>query len=74
MNTYIVKMNGMKVRSFNDPIVAKAWAMKHCKGKVTIMLLTDCKRNPVASRQYFNELMENKEMYRINPFKTAELG
>lgn len=65
--TCVVKLNGMKVRMFDDPLKAKAWAKKHCRGKVEIVNLKEC-ANPVASRLHYNELMENYGAYRVNPY------
>ena len=54
---YVVKMDGMKVRSFDNLLVANAWAKKHCRsGNIEIVKLTDCGRLPGASsRRYPNE-------------------
>ena len=38
---YVVKMNGEKVRSFNNLLVANAWAKKHCHGKIEIVNLSE---------------------------------
>ena len=49
--TYVVKMNGEKVRSFDNVniLVVSAWARKHCQGEIEIVNLTDCGRLPSAS-------------------------
>lgn len=53
---YVVKMNGEKVRSFNNLLVANAWAKKHCHGKIEIVNLSECSGLPRASsRIYPNE-------------------
>ena len=49
MDQFVVKMDGEKVRVFMDRKVAKAWAKKHCRGKVEILPLIDCGRLPSAS-------------------------
>ena len=49
--TYIVKMDGMKVRDFQDLLSASAFARNHCRGKVEIVRLADCGRLPSASRR-----------------------
>lgn len=61
MSNYVLKLNGEKVRSFSNPVVAKAWADKHChEGEVEIISLVDCGRLPSASsRIYPNESMPN---------------
>lgn len=58
MGVYVVKMNGEKVRQFNNMMVARTWALKHCHGKIEIMSLADCGGLPKASsRIYPNEDM-----------------
>ena len=55
---YVVKMNGEKVRSFDnvDLLVVRAWANKHCQGVVDICSLSECAELPRASsRIYPNE-------------------
>lgn len=47
---YVIKLDGMKVRTFEDKNLAKVWAQKHCKsGIVEIVGLKDCGRLPKAS-------------------------
>ena len=42
MRTFVVKMDGEKVRAFNDARTAKLWADKHCKfAKVEIIELRE---------------------------------
>lgn len=42
MRTFVVKMDGEKVRAFNDANMAKLWADKHCKfAKVEIVELRE---------------------------------
>lgn len=53
---YVVRMNGQKVRMFSNPVIASAWANKHCHGRIEITELTECKELPRAcGRMYPNE-------------------
>lgn len=53
MGLYIVKMDGEKIRSFSDKIVANAWAKKHCKyGKVEIVKMGECPLPKASSKIY----------------------
>lgn len=53
---YVVKMDGEKIRQFSDVTVARAWAKKHCRGKIEIVPLVACRELPRASsRIYPNE-------------------
>lgn len=46
---------------------ARKWKWRFCKdGKV--VPLVEMKKNPPASRQYYNEMMENFGAYRVNPY------
>ena len=58
MRTYVVRMNGMKVRSFTGVslLVVSTWAKKHCKGKVEIKELSECKELPHASSRIYPNL------------------
>lgn len=66
METYIVKMDGEKVRVFNNLLKANTWARKYCKGNVEIVKMIEGKP-PKASRIHFNEFFENKGSYKYNP-------
>lgn len=57
---YIVKLNGEKVRIFNDYYIAKVWADKYCKGNVTIVSLTET-HLPRASKLKGSVLFRNYE-------------
>lgn len=72
MGNYVLKLNGEKIRSFTNPVVANAWAKKHChSGNVEIVSLVDCGRLPRASsRIYPNESMPDL-VYK--PFVSVEL-
>ena len=66
MGTYIVKMRGEKVRSFNDLFMAKAWAKRHCHGKVEIVSLCETVM-PRAEKRKFNPNMDMPDL-RYKPF------
>ena len=52
----VLRMNGEKVRTFNNSTEAKVWAKKHCHGNISIVYLTECSGLPKASsRIYPNE-------------------
>lgn len=54
---YVVKMNGMKVRDFDDIIGARAF-IRHCHGNVKIVRMAECKELPRAcGKMYPNEDM-----------------
>lgn len=59
---YVVKMDGMKVRSFSNVSLEKVseWAINHChQGKIEIVELSECHGLPRASsRIYPNEDMK----------------
>lgn len=63
---YIVKMDGMTVREFRDPIKANAWAIKHCRGKIEVIRLTETEL-PKASKMR-HPMLENYGAYKYNPF------
>lgn len=65
---YVVKMDGMKIRMFKDPVMAKAWAKKHCHGKVEIVGLKDCGRLPRACGKMFPNLEMNGKGLVYKPF------
>lgn len=46
---YVVKMNGMKVRDFDNVVSARAF-VKHCRGDVEIVHMNECKRLPRACK------------------------
>lgn len=58
---YVVKMDGMKVRSFSGISLERVsrWAVEHCHyGKIEIIGLSECKELPQAcGRMYPNEDM-----------------
>lgn len=47
---YVVKMDGEKVRSFENVGLATvgAWAVKHCRGKIEICEMSECAGLPRA--------------------------
>lgn len=59
---YVVKMDGMKVRSFSGISLERVskWAVEHCHhGKIEIIGLSECKELPRAcGRMYPNEDMK----------------
>lgn len=68
MKDWLVKMDGMTVRSFHNKEYeyVRDWAKKYCHGKVKIISLTETE-NPKASRMHYNELFENYGAYKYNP-------
>lgn len=64
---YILKMDGEKVRMFDNSTVAKVWAKKHCKGsKIEICALKTTKM-PKASKLKFRPNEDMPEL-RHKPF------
>ena len=64
---YILKFNGEKVKSFTDPLKAKAFANRHCKGgEIEIVSLTETSL-PKASKMRHN-LIANYGVYKLNPY------
>ena len=52
--TYVLKFNGEKVKTFDDPLYAKAWADHFCRGgKIEVIPLTETNL-PKASKIRFN--------------------
>ncbi len=68
MRDWIVKMDGVTVRSFHNRTYdyVQDWAVKYCHGKVKIIALVEG-INPKASRMHYNELFENYGAYKYNP-------
>lgn len=71
-DTYVVYMNGDKVRSFNNILVARAWATKHCRGEVKIVVLDERKDKDIihSARSHWNEDFCNFGAYKYNPLTT----
>ena len=64
--TYVVKMDGMKVRSFNGISLEKVsdWATEHCRGKVEIVRLSECNSLPRAASRIYPNLDSGRLTYR----------
>lgn len=57
---YVVKMDGEKVRVFDNRLMAYAWARKHCSSEWSVVSLVDCGRLPdAARRRYPNENLDS---------------
>lgn len=63
MGVYVVKMNGMKVRDFNNVASARAFA-RHCQGDVEIVHMTECKGLPRAYKPRHPNLDMPKLVYK----------
>lgn len=64
--TYVVKMDGMKVRTFDGLSLDKVekWARTHCKGDVSIVSLAECGGLPRASQRIYPNEDLNKLVYK----------
>lgn len=66
MGVYVVKMDGEKVRTFRDVLLAKAWATKHCRGVVEIVSLKE-RELPRATKMPWCPNMDMPDL-RYKPF------
>lgn len=71
MENYIVKMDGMKVRTFDNFLLAYTFAKKHCKGKIEIVALSE-RELPKASSKPHNYFFNNYGAYKYNPMAAME--
>lgn len=62
----IVKMNGEKVRLFDNAMVADAWAKRHCHGKIEIVPLCETAM-PRAEKRKFRPNLDMPDL-RYKPF------
>lgn len=69
MSKYVVKMDGQKVRMFDDAVIAGAWAARHCRGKIEVVPLVDCGRLPEACGRLYPDLSMPKLVYK--PFEAV---
>lgn len=67
MGLYIVKMDGEKIRSFDNMLIANAWARKHCRGNVEIVSMCECELPKASERIYPNLDMPD---LRYRPFQS----
>ena len=68
MGLYVVKIDGMKVRSFDRYDRAEEFAENHCKmGKVTISQMNECALPRACGRMYPNLDMRD---LRYRPFQS----
>ena len=64
--TYVVKMDGEKVRSFTNISLEKVatWATLHCHGKIEITTLSECAELPHASHRIYPNQDLGKLVYK----------